>query len=524
MAERKRAYETDDENDDDAPPLKRPRTNEGVDKLTPDQRRVVMDLIRAHERRDEHGLRALWCVAQTGAGKSWIAAAFATLAQLRRIVVIGPRAAYEQTLRRVLVDEFGLPTPLYHLTWEALTARGNALVHNDAITADGLAALTGAPTLLILDEAHAAKNMGTQRERALTTLVHTLATRGHSKSTVLWMSASPFDRQESVLTFLRINGIVDPKLPLVPVRRRTSTEEPYGFLGAHAFFVRIAPVARLTLPRLPSSAARARELMYEFFTRLVMPRIAFGHLRQVDPELQHTRVRRFMRITDAADRDLLARGHALMADAVARRAGTVITTESSKLAIGDFARGMRLVEEAKLRVIVAAAQKVLASQCTAKVVIGINFPGTHLRRLLDAFASFAPLAIHANDTDRTAVVDAFNAPSTVHRVIVIGLRSGGVGISLHDTDGRFPRHVFFTPTYHYIECEQFTGRFDRHGVRSAVALTCVFAAEARDEQRLLRAMARKGRVLEAVADKRCGTTHAAAGHVDTWPEVVDPKE
>lgn len=63
------------------------------------------------------------------------------------------------------------------------------------------------------------------------------------------------------------------------------------------------------------------------------------------------------------------------------------------------------------------------------------------------------------------------------RVILCNLAAGGVGVSLHDKDGRFPRVALISPSWNAKDLLQVTGRVDRAGGKSPTLQRVLFAAD-----------------------------------------------
>lgn len=103
--------------------------------------------------------------------------------------------------------------------------------------------------------------------------------------------------------------------------------------------------------------------------------------------------------------------------------------------------------------------------------------------------------------NRDAVVKKFQEPNLNHRVIIANPTVGGVGISLHDTTGKFPRVAFIMPGYKSIELHQATGRFYRRGAKGEADVRFIYGQLGETEQKILRKISQKGKVMKELVDQ-----------------------
>lgn len=82
--------------------------------------------------------------------------------------------------------------------------------------------------------------------------------------------------------------------------------------------------------------------------------------------------------------------------------------------------------------------------------------------------------------ERQAAIDAFQAD--LARVLIAQINSGGVGISLHDLNGKYPRLALISPTWSALDLRQALGRVHRAGGRSKSIQRVLYAAGTIEEQ------------------------------------------
>lgn len=85
-----------------------------------------------------------------------------------------------------------------------------------------------------------------------------------------------------------------------------------------------------------------------------------------------------------------------------------------------------------------------------------------------------------SETDRQAAIDAFQDDRA--RVILCMIQAGGVGLSLHDIHGNYPRVSLICPTFSAIDLKQALGRIHRAGAKSSAQQMIIFAAGTIEEQ------------------------------------------
>ena len=62
------------------------------------------------------------------------------------------------------------------------------------------------------------------------------------------------------------------------------------------------------------------------------------------------------------------------------------------------------------------------------------------------------------------------------------IQAGGVGVSLHDLNGVYPRAAFISPTWSAVELRQTLGRVHRAGGKTKSTQRIVFVADSVEEQ------------------------------------------
>lgn len=114
------------------------------------------------------------------------------------------------------------------------------------------------------------------------------------------------------------------------------------------------------------------------------------------------------------------------------------------------------IEQFKIPTILEMAKKYLSEGNS--IVIFVNFTMT-LKTLAQELQTNCLIYGEQNTEERTQNVDDFNYDRS--QIILVNIKSGGAGISLHDTNGNFPRISIISPSWSAIDILQALGRIHR---------------------------------------------------------------
>ena len=103
----------------------------------------------------------------------------------------------------------------------------------------------------------------------------------------------------------------------------------------------------------------------------------------------------------------------------------------------------------------------------------------------------------ASPKARNAAIDGFQKDK--HRCLVLQTGAGGVGISLHDTIGRHPRHSLISPPENARDLIQALGRNRRVGQKTPAFRSVITLANS-IERRVKVAVERKATQIETIND------------------------
>jgi superfamily II DNA or RNA helicase len=81
--------------------------------------------------------------------------------------------------------------------------------------------------------------------------------------------------------------------------------------------------------------------------------------------------------------------------------------------------------------------------------------------------------------ERQKNIDAFQADA--ERIIIVNVKAGGAGLSLHDLNGKYARISLISPTPSAVDLRQALGRIHRDGAKSKALQKIVFVANTEEE-------------------------------------------
>lgn len=151
--------------------------------------------------------------------------------------------------------------------------------------------------------------------------------------------------------------------------------------------------------------------------------------------------------------------------------------DNSGCALARILYARMRIEQLKIPTITKLATKYLSQN--KAVTIFVNFVAS-LETISEQLKT--KCVIHGGQTleERNANINNFNNDTS--HVIVCNIRSGGVGISLHDTKGNYPRVSLISPSYGAIDIQQCLGRIYRVNTKTDVEQIILFCKNTIEEQ------------------------------------------
>lgn len=123
-------------------------------------------------------------------------------------------------------------------------------------------------------------------------------------------------------------------------------------------------------------------------------------------------------------------------------------------------RARQNAELVKIPIIAQMVQDLLDEGKSIAVFLNFNDSIEHLALTLETDC----IITGDNPEERQDLIDKFQSDKS--RVIICNIKAGGVGISLHDLNGKYPRVSIIVPSWSAIEVKQCLGRIARAGAKT----------------------------------------------------------
>lgn len=143
--------------------------------------------------------------------------------------------------------------------------------------------------------------------------------------------------------------------------------------------------------------------------------------------------------------------------------------EERTTSIGQLQKARQRIELLKAATFIELAKKFLAEGSSVAIFVNFTMTLEHLAEQLGT-----KCVIHGKQTlqERNQHIANFN--SDKERVIVANVRAGGVGISLHDKHGNYPRVSLISPSWSAQDVIQALGRIHRANCKTPVRQRIIF--------------------------------------------------
>lgn len=162
-------------------------------------------------------------------------------------------------------------------------------------------------------------------------------------------------------------------------------------------------------------------------------------------------------------------------------------------------RYRQLTETLKIDLLASLTNDYLENK--KSVVIFVNYDFT-VDELQKKFKNCSVIRGGQSSKEREENIQLFQKDKS--RVMVANVKAGGVGVSLHDLNGRFARVALICPTYSAIDLVQVLGRIHREGSKST-SLQRLIYAEGTIEEEICQTV---GRRIDAIAKLNDGDLSA----------------
>ena len=449
-------------------------------------------------------------------GKTYIAGGVALHMKLP-VIVFCPnrvRPVWIDFLTKHGIPGINLPETGCVMSYDCLRSRkGHQPRHGLLERLDGPEGVTFTPTTLLIqllqagifvifDECQKLKNTSDQYRaaKALMSQVYTVGGR----SRVGFLSGTTMDKPEHAINFLRMVRFIEQRNLYSKIHGETRLE---GVADLHNWANRVNSTATaryIASHQFKSTKAGSVEYVFDLFTQVIKPSVM-----SIMPSLQTPKdIKNGYYALDPADEQEYRRAVSALADAVRynHREGTVNMKDN----MGAITTALERIQVAKYKMVARLVRRDLTTPMIVegveyypKVIVFCDYYKA-IDLLLQELVQLGPVEFTGRipDAQGQANLAAFNEPNLRCRLIVGNPLVGGLGISMRDTDGRFPRKVYIMPGYRVMDLHQTAHRPypDTGPVTSTVRF--VYGLSGARENSILNACARKGEVMKKLHEEQ----------------------
>jgi len=391
--------------------------------------------------------------------------------------------------------------------YDSLRGKRSTLIEQQEYEDDGNIEINYAPSdyfmklvktnfMLVFDEFHKIKN---KSARALCCRNLAKACMRGGTCRLGFLSASPYDKTEHIINLLYTMGFIT-NAKLADYNPGTGK---YTLLGIQEVINKALRINKDETQKIINETddfrgSKGKDFLRKIFINSLKPSLVSC---MPPPNIDATLsvMNGYYKFDNKAQEDILH-------DAIqSLSAWYIINQKEGKKNFNGLSLILKGLEKAKLPLFVKKAKEILENDDYGKVVLFVNYID-NLRYLMNELKDYGVVDIQGKLTveQRSKNINAFQEPTSDVRVIVGTTITGGVGVNLHDTNGRFPRTMFITPTFNMIEIHQATGRIYRVGTKSNANVRFVYGnIPSKDEEsRIINSLARKSEVIKEILDKQ----------------------
>lgn len=366
----------------------------------------------------------------------------------------------------------------------------------------------GRGVLFVFDECQSIKNYNTARFKACRTIANALVkTRNRSRFAAL--SASPFDKKEHAIAFFRLFGILNSTQLYT---KRKNTRQVY-FLGIQEIIDYTESLDQIQTKILQNTYGheldyscidqeKARNFVYVLYDKIVKNHIGssipdpneFGDSNNV--------INGKLSIYDGyfnvpkEDRENLRKNVNALQGIVNPIINGVEETTMNHLARMTMSR--KAIEMDKAYLFSILASRKLNESPTNRVILVMNFIDS-IDKVSEILKDYNPLILtgQTKSKDRSEIINRFQTPNDIDRLLIMNTKIGGVGISLHDLYGGRETYMYISPDFSIINIFQSVGRAYRTGLRSDVTVYIVYGVHRGCyEANIIKALSKKNKVMK----------------------------
>jgi hypothetical protein len=372
----------------------------------------------------------------------------------------------------------------------------------------------------VVDETQGLKNKSDQF-LAVSEMTRTMAAGG-SANRVLFMSATPLDKQEQCFQYLQLFGITAPDTQLsdwCTVNHQHVWENMRPIYDTSLACNKDITDAYCPVPRGKWDSVKAlRPIAYRLFVSAILP--AHSAAMNAFPSLL-TKYKALYKVLDATEQSILQDSLRNLKVTVAFDESTGksdLTGNNTGSAFSKITKFLMGIEQGKVGTFARVVKHKLGFPGT-KVIVMLHYTAS-VKALAVQLAEFNPIILtgEVKAELRAELTESFQQPNAERRLIIAITSVVESGIDLDDKHGQFPRTIFANVSYHTMSLMQAAGRVSRANTASAADVVYVFG-QGSVESRVLESLARKEGVMTEATPQQLAEGTQYLSSIPTFVEV-----
>lgn len=431
---------------------------------------------------------------ETGLGKSYIAMKLAQHFKLPMLIVCVTSmiGTWREMCNQYNIDVYGI----YSYREFSYSSKGKNPKHGYLETrldrkfnaTDKLNMIINKGILFIVDECQNTKNESIQ-SYAVQEVCRIIA-NSKSRSLIGLLSATPTDKQ-NINPFLMLLGEVETK----DLYKFNHVDNSYIITG-------LRDIINMAY-RIDNNKTRTIEELYHELTRYTIPLFCSRLYNEIiGPSITSHMSKKNK--YDSNNNLIELKIENLMCHLKPEDANTIISAlhiirsrmdEVNQQRFTNSSKSFRLIEICKIPIFARLIQQMLNESSTQKIIVFVNYTVT-LSILRTLFEWYNPLVLEGSVTrnKRDGIIENFQQPNIQYRLLLCNTQTGGIGITLDDQNGNYPRRVLISPSYNCINLHQALGRVDRVKTKSIPHAYVIFGGDT-EEQKLIDNIAMKSKII-----------------------------
>lgn len=359
--------------------------------------------------------------------------------------------------------------------------------------------LVNGKILLIFDEVHRLKNRKTASLAAAHSLVKEIV-KLNCGSRIAGLSASPFDKPEHAFSIMKALGVVLSD-ELYDYDRSEKVYNLIGMKEIMSYSRRIDSNLADRLSGFMVNRGGINKASFKYFQKIIKVGLSSSMPR---PKIKSNfDAKNGYYIMPPEDDKIIVKGAENLARAVRFDPTTGrITRETPDF--GAITAALMMLERGKINTLFRLGFETLIRVPNSKIIIYVWYKNT-MQQLLKLFKDeLVDANVMNGDTkqsERDKITKTFQQANLNSRVLITSCPVGGVGLTLDDQIGKYPRFTFCNPNYRFIDLYQAGGRTYRVKTKSNATVRFVYSKNAQVETRIYDALVRKGNTTRSVLHK-----------------------